>query len=305
MRQVSASVGVGIVLLAAGCNLSPHRRDLTGGGVSRLPADTPTAAQLVAYLNENAARVQAVRCNRVAMDCTQNNQAVGLDGSLVCQKPRNFRLKAKVLGQPGVDIGSNQDEFWYWISKADPPYVYHCSYQDLSRPGGVNLPFPFQPDMIMAALGMADYNPNGKYEVKTYPQYPQYLELVESAVSPQGEPVQRVTVFNRAKAAPGQSQVVAHVLKDARGGLICKATIQEPQVTREGVVLPRKVTLVWPAQRIEMKMQLFDMQLVQIEPQQAERYFQRTDLSTLQSFDLARRVVDGPGGAQRASFPAR
>jgi hypothetical protein len=303
MRQVSASVGVGIVLLAAGCNLSPHKRDQTGG-IGRLPADTPTAAQLVAYLNENAGRIQAVRCNRVAMDCTQNNQAVGLDGSLVCQKPRNFRLKAKVLGQPGVDIGSNKDEFWYWISKDNPPYVNHCSYQDLSRPGGVDLRFPFQPDMIVAALGMADYNPNGKYEVKTYPQYPKYLELIESAVSPQGEPVQKVTVFRRDRVATGQPQVEAYALKDARGGLICKATIQEIQVTREGVVLPRKVALVWPAQRIEIKLQLFDMQIVQIDPQQAERYFQRTDLSTLQSFDLARRVVDGPG-AQRASFPPR
>jgi hypothetical protein len=302
MRTLTSALALSVLLLSAGChwpNFHPDPNTQTRG-----PVPTPDAAALVGYLNDNAKRVQSIECASLTIDAREGIQTVGLTGMMSCQKPRNLRLQATLFGSPAVDMGSNDTEFWYWISKADPPYVYHCSYQDLSRPGGVNLPFPFQPDMIVAALGMADYDPNGKYEVKTYPQYPQYLELVESAVSPQGEPVQKVTVFNRAKAAPGQSQVIAHVLKDARGGLICKATIQETQVTREGVVLPRKVTLDWPAQRIQMKMQLFDMQVVQIEPQQAERYFQRTDLSTLQSYDLARRVVDGPG-AQRASFPPR
>jgi hypothetical protein len=105
-----------------------------------------------------------------------------------------------------------------------------------------------------------------------------------------------VTVFNRAQAAPGQSQVVAYALKDARGGHICKATIQETWTTRDHVVLPRKITLVWPAQRLEMKLQLFDTQVVQIDPQRADRLFRRTDLSGLQSYDLARRAIDGPGG---------
>src|SRR5262249_57670564 len=106
----------------------------------------PTAEDLVYYLNFNARKVQAVQCNRLEIDCKQGNQGVGLDGLLACEKPRNFRLKAKLLGQPGVDIGSDGDrEFWYWISKAEPPYLYHCSYEEFGR-GGVRMPFPFQPD---------------------------------------------------------------------------------------------------------------------------------------------------------------
>src|SRR3954452_7310048 len=159
MRQITAGVGLGIVLLAAGCGLSPQNRG--NSPQTRVPPQKPTVPALVAYLNDNADKVQAVQSTKVSIDCKQGNQSVGLDGMLACQKPRNFRLKAKLLGQSGVDVGSNGEEFWYWISKDDPPYLYHCSYQELAR--GVSIPFPFQPDMIVAALGMASYNPNDRY----------------------------------------------------------------------------------------------------------------------------------------------
>jgi hypothetical protein len=296
MRQITAGVGLGIVLLAAGCNHSPVARDY-----QHPPPVRPTVPQLVTYLNDSAARVQAVQSNQVAIDCKQGHQSVGLDGQLVCQKPRNFRLKAKLLGQPGVDIGSNGNEFWYWISKDNPPYVYHCSYDDLAR--GVNIPFPFQPDMIVAALGMAEYDPNGQYELK---EYPQYLELIQAARSAQGQPVQKVTVFNRNKAAPGRPQVLHHILKDERGNLICKATIQEVELDRTtNAVLPRKITLVWPAQRVEMRLTLYDIRSVQINPDRAARLFQRSDLSNLQSYDLAQRPTAYSSGLQRASVPPR
>jgi hypothetical protein len=296
MRQITAGVGLGLVLLAAGCNHSPVARDY-----QHLPPARPTVPQLVTYLNDNAAKVQAVQANQVAIDCKQGHQSVGLDGQLVCQKPRNFRLKAKLLGQPGVDIGSNNSEFWYWISKDNPPYVYHCSYDDLAR--GVSIPFPFQPDMIVAALGMAEYDPNDHYELK---EYPQYLELIQSARSPQGQPVQKVTVFNRNQAPPGRPQVIHHVLKDARGNLICKATIHEVQVdptTR--AVLPRKITLVWPAQKVEMRLTLYDIRAANIDTDRAARLFQRSDLSNLQDYDLAQRPSAYGSGLQRASVPPR
>src|SRR5436309_9649894 len=142
MRRLFAGVGVGLLLVAAGCN---HWRPNGDTGVTPVAVSNtgrPDAASLVAYLNNNARLVQCVQSTRVAMDCKEGNQAVGVDGMLVCQKPRNFRLKGQVLGKPAVDIGSNDGEFWYWISEAKPvPYVFHCSYEELGR-GNVRLPFP-------------------------------------------------------------------------------------------------------------------------------------------------------------------
>jgi hypothetical protein len=206
-----------------------------------------------------------------------------------------------------VDIGSNGTEFWYWIKEVKPvPYVFHCSYEDLGR-GGVQLPFPFQPDMIVAALGMGKYDENGKYRV-VMPPNKNYFELIEDAVSPQGERVQKVTAFNTrtVDVKRGQPQVIAYALRDMQGKTICQATIQEVQY-KDGAVLPRRLTLSWPAQQMEMKMTLSDVTVVNnLDPARAARLFQRSDLGNLPSFDLARRAPDGrPSSLIRASAPTR
>ncbi|MFN5291781.1 MAG: hypothetical protein ACK5E4_16965 [Planctomycetia bacterium] len=270
-----------------GCNSWPGLRDRDQ---NRLPTENPTAQQLVTFLNTNSQKVQAVQCNQVSIDAKQGNQtAPGLDGLMVCQKPRNFRLKAKVVGQPAVDLGSNQQEFWYWISKIEPvPYVFHCNYEDLDR-GNVRLPFPFHPDMIISALGMGDYDPAKQYEIKNTQQS---IELVEPMTYYQGRPVKKSTVFAR-KMTNGQPKVIGHILRDAQGKEICNASIYEVQQNRDtGAILPQRMKISWPEDRIEMMLRFSDMQVTNITPDRAERLFTRNDLTNLPGFDLARWSPD-------------
>ena len=105
------------------------------------------------------------------------------------------------------------------------------------------MPFPFQPDMIVAALGIGEYDPNKEYtlkeDAKTY-------SLVEQAVSAQGQQVQKVTVFNKVNVGPGKPQVVAYLLLDAKTGAeICRASVLEVQTVQidrdRKAVLPQKV----------------------------------------------------------------
>jgi hypothetical protein len=294
MRSIIAGMGVAVLLFVLGCNsLTPHRRD---PGV-RVPTDSvlPEAKQLVGYLNRNADALkgdEALLCQNLSIDCKADSQAVGLGGTMMCQKPRNFRLMAKVVGQPAVDIGSNDQEFWYWISKNNPPYLFHCSYEALQR--GANIPLPFQPDMVVAALGLAHYDENKKYELKVPPRA-QYFELIEQTVSPQGQPIQKVVVFNRTRVDAPNPQVIAHVLRDAQGKTICQATIRRVQMNREtGVAYPQEVIFNWPAQKIEMKMQLNDLKVEKLSPEKVAKVFSRRGLS-YQTYDLAARTVDGAG----------
>jgi hypothetical protein len=299
MLRWKAQAALGLALgvpLFAGCNLLPGTRDRPNLPVLN-PAAKAEAPALVNFLNLNARRVQNVRA-KVDIDCMADGRAVGLAGAVACQKPRDFRLRGSVLGKPAVDIGSNNDEFWYWISQASPPYVYHCAYRDLQT-GKVPVPFPFQPDMVMSALGIAEYDEKAKYELRDDPKQP-VLELVQDAISPTGQPVKRITVFNRYMAKEGQPQVVAHVLKDTSGKLICKATVQKVTVDRSsGAVVPTKVKLEWPEQRLSMTLMLSDVQTNALDATMGARLFSRADLAH-DSFDLARGVVDTPGGINRA-----
>ncbi|NBY01078.1 MAG: hypothetical protein EBQ87_03710, partial [Planctomycetes bacterium] len=267
-----------LLTLMVGCNSWPGLRDRDTARTA--PGETPTSQQLVAYLNNNGQRVQAIQCNQVSIDAKQGNQtAPGLDGLMVCQKPRNFRLKAKVIGQPAVDIGSNNQEFWYWISKVEPvPYVFHCNYDELEK-GNVRLPFPFHPDMIVSALGMGEYDPSKQYEVKVSQQN---VELVEPVANYQGKQVRKSTVFLRKALSQGKYQVAGHILRDVQGREICNATVYEVQQSKEtGAILPQRIKIIWPEEKMEMVLRLNDMQVTTVTPDRAERLFSRGDLSNL------------------------
>jgi hypothetical protein len=257
----------------------------------------PTAQALVDYLNDNAHRVQSLECSELSLDCRQGVQTVGLHGKMVCQKPRNFRMGASALGSQQVDLGSNDQEFWYWIGKADPPYLFHCSYADFPRASG-RMPFPFQPDWIMEAMGIGEYGPAEKYQVVDRGKT---LELVEQTVSPAGERVRKVTVFNRTQTRGADPQVLAHVLQDANGKEVCGAYVSEVrQDPATGAILPHRIRLVYPTERIELKLKLDEVAVNRpIDAQRTALLFSRPNLSNVQAFDLARDIYQAPGQVRR------
>jgi hypothetical protein len=301
MRRVTVLAGLGAVLLAAGCRPreinSEERLPQAAAPIKATPDD------LVKYVNDNARLVQSIKCPRVDIDAKQDGENVALDGTLVCKKDRYFRLKASLGGtKPVADVGSNQDEFWYWVAEqrrrddATPNYVYHCTHADMAD-GKAKTPFPFQPDMIVSALGMGELDPAKKYTIKD--DDPKTIGLVEETTSAQGQPVQKVIVFSRAQARPGKPQVLAYLLVDPRNGEeICRANVLEVQsvpVDRDNrtAVLPSKVDLIWKAQKLKMTLQMYDIQVNNVGDAQVAKMFNRRDLADRPSFDLAH----GPDGA--------
>jgi hypothetical protein len=254
----------------------------------------------VRYLNDNGDRLQSLECGDLWIDAQDNGQKVSLPGVMTCARPRNFRLQATLLGNPAVDMGSNNNEFWYWISRADPPYLVHCSYADLAR-GDVSLPFPFQPEWALEALGMAHYEPNGNYQLKPNAKT---VELIEQTTSSQGQPVRKVTVFDRASLASGRPQVRAHLLQDAKGQLICAAQITQYQADRTtGAVFPHLITLSWPAQGLAMTMKLDSVRVNALDQNRSLALFSRPQMSHIQTVDLARWQARPTGRVQRVGNP--
>ncbi|HLJ92770.1 MAG TPA: hypothetical protein VKU02_06190 [Gemmataceae bacterium] len=302
MRAIFAVPGLGVVLLLAGCadskwSLFRHSQDTV-----RLPTDKlPTAMELVTRQNTNARQIPSFICTHLELDCESGGQSIHIpDGKLACQKPRNFCLQAEVLGRPEALIGSNQDEFWYWVKRGDP-YLIHCSYQDLAN-GGVRLPFPFQPEWVIEALGMSEYDMDpAQYVVQPNGRT---IQLIQTTRNLQGQPVRKVTEFN-----PTNLRVAAHILQSASGKEICRAQIDDMHDLGRGIVLPRKIAFTYPAEGFKMKMLLgqraSDINIYQqLSPQQAELLFRRPNLSGVQNYDLA-RGPEGPnqlapvGGLQR------
>jgi hypothetical protein len=293
MRHFCYGLTLAALTLLIGCNSTKWNlwRGTPAKENYRTSNDVPTREALVNYLNDNAERVQSIRCNQLDLQCSQGIRTVGLTGYMVCQKPRNFRLIARVFGKDEIDVGSNGDEFWFWIARGEP-YQFHCSHRALEEGRVKRLPFPIQPDWIIEAMGLARYDATKAYQVLDKPNT---VELVETTRSPQGAEILKVTEFRKGRAPEGQAQVTAHkILDKATGKIICSATITQVRVDRAtGAVIPRKVILWCPDDKIKLTMSM-DEVTVNGQVGQTDLLFQRRTLSGIRAYDLAEgRFDDG------------
>ncbi len=165
---VGLGLGLGLCAVAlAGCANGPGQFYTPRSDAARLPArpnGLPTAAEVVAHLNQNAQSIHALEVQDVAIDVNQGGlQEWRVYGQIYFQKPRNFRLVAEALRQSEADFGSNDKEFWYWLKRNDPPALFHCSYEELARVRA--FPLPFHPDWIADGLALNELDPSGQHQL--------------------------------------------------------------------------------------------------------------------------------------------
>ena len=284
-------------LLLTGCEwLSRNKPNHPANPPGDRAAAPPTAEQLVSYLNKQADRISVIESTDITLVAHVDKKRMpGLTGFMVCEKPRNFRLAGDALSTQYVDIGSNGEQFWFWVKDGDAP-LYYCSYNDYER--GVKLPLPFQPEWVVEALGMAKYDPNKPYSVKVNGGN---YELVEETTV-QGQPVRKITVFASQVADETYPRVTGHIIQDARTGrTICHATIRRVRWanyrTAEGearVSFPSDVLLEWPDEKLSMTMKIDKATINQkITEEAGRRYFTLPNWPGIKAIDLARYQPSG------------
>lgn len=289
-------IGLGLLLaVAPGCASTNWNWFKPGGGDSGKPNAPANVQGLVDYLNENASRVKTLRVDDMAVDASFGTQSIALQGRILAEKPRNFRMKATFLGKEEADIGSNQNEFWFWAQRNPEPYQYFCSYQDLNAGRVKLMPLPIQPEWVMEALGLGPFGPADRYKIE--PDTANTLKLVERITSPQGVPVRKVIVMNRREMKAPQPQVTAFLLLDDKtGNEICSAHILSTKVDRAtGAILPHKLELRVPSQKMTMALKLDGLA---VNSQIVATAFQRQPMTGVESFNIATRQVE-PWGMQR------
>lgn len=292
-----------IVAGLSGCmGLSTSRNNSTQQPPGELRKETPSAAELVKYLNDRTAAIQSLESRDLDLDIKMDKQAFGVRGELFCQKPKNFRMLAKMpaLGKRVADFGSNDREFWYWISEDKPPDQYFCTYTDLAR-GDVRLPFPMHPDWMLEALGLGAPAPIGTpeeeqargrtLEVKKTSDN-RFIELYERTRSAQGLPVIKVTTLNNFNATGSQPQVVGYFLYDANNlkTPICHARVTKVQYDQAShMVVPQKIELTWPSMNnLSLVMTLGDISVNNPNLSSNPKLFARPHSRDIREVDLAK-----------------
>lgn len=262
--------------------------------VAAAQARALTLDELALRINEHSAQVQSLSSTSVTLS---GPQFPSLKANLALERPQRFRLVAEKTGLTGpeLDLGSNDELFWFWVKRSEPPAIYFCRHDQFATSSARQV-FPVEPQWLLEALGLLQINPA---EV-TYGPAPvggsrQRLELTLSGAAGARR---KVIVFDDSIGA-----VVEQHMYDESGALLASALLSEHERDEAtGTMLPREIRIQWPPTRFEMKIELADLQVNQLAGDPAQLWA-KPEYRGWANVDLADPRAQLPPPTFRARMP--
>lgn len=197
----------------------------------------PTLDEIIANVNNNTARVQTLSTQQATLD---GPGFPSLRTNLAVEKPRRFRLRAlHPLSGPEVDLGSNQDLFWLWIKRSQPPAMYFCSHDQFAG-SAMRRMIPVQAEQIVEAFGLATFDTQTPHEGPTRIA-PGRLQIRSTLQSPDGALTKLTVVDERAGWVLEQ-----HLYDAAQRHVASVRTSNHYLDALSGAYLPKRIDVEWP-----------------------------------------------------------
>jgi hypothetical protein len=173
-----------------------------------------------------------------------------LQGNIAIERPQRFRLRAgTVLSGPELDLGSNEQLFWFWVKRNVPPALYYTRH-DQYMTSAARQVLPVEPSWMMDALGLITLDPNAQYE-GPFARSDGSLELRSQVASPSGT-LSRVVVIE-----PNTAQVLEQHLYQPSGALVASAVAKRHRYDAiNQVSLPEQVSINVPGAQLALTLDL-------------------------------------------------
>jgi hypothetical protein len=279
-----------------------------GPAAPQVLAEGASRDQIIAAVNQNSARIQSLSVTGASITIPDTLGLPILNGNIAAERPGRFRFTAgTAVTGPEIDIGSNDELFWMWARRNQPPAVYICRHDQFAN-SNIRQIMPVEPKWLLAALGMVDLDPASVFD-GPLPRGDGTVELRSWLPSASG-PLQRVTVVDARRAWVTEQ----HVYDQAGTTLLASAVAESHRYDAlNQVSLPDRVSIRLPTAGLAFKINLGAVQLNQLagDRQQLwalppfEGYPQHDLGGTLPGTPLPGAVsMRPPTGVMPASYPA-
>lgn len=222
--------------------------------VQRVLPPSPSLTQLIQVVNSNNSRIQSFYTDRASLS---GQGFPSINANIAFQRQRFFRLYAKSIAGPEVDLGSNPEIFWFWVRRNNPPAIYYCRHDQFAT-SPARYSIPIQPDWLIEALGVSEIDPSLPHE-GPYPLPGDRLELRTIRETADG-PVTKTTIFDAA-----QGYILEQHIKNAQGVLMASATSsQHRRDPLSGLVMPGVVVVNCPQAQFSIRIDLGAVKINQL-----------------------------------------
>lgn len=207
----------------------------------------PSLDQIIGAIHDNTQRVR----NYMAPQAVISVPGVPrLSAQVACEPPRRFRLRAQTaVSGNELDLGSNDDLFWLWIRRHEPPVMLFCRHDQYAQSSARRL-LPIRADWMPELLGLISFNPSDSHE-GPFPLADGRLEIRSRLASPDGELLKSTLVDGTTGLVLEQ-----HLFTPTGERLASVRTTQHRVDPTSGAALPRKVEVSWPASDVNFTLDL-------------------------------------------------
>lgn len=228
---------VALAILLAVCGTSCLPRNLAPSTPTAPPvfSGMPSLDDIVRVVNGNSQRVQ--RLQSTAGTLKVHGVLADLRADVALERPKRLRLRANTpLTGPELDLGSNDELFWVWIKRQNPPTIHYARHAQVESEA-MRAVIPVPPSWIGEAIGLVELDPYAVHE-GPYQSSPGRLEIRSSGRS-RGAEATRITVIDSV-----YGWVLEQHLIDGRGQVLASSVMSRHQYDPEHhVTLPRRVQI--------------------------------------------------------------
>ena len=224
----------------------------TAAPLPRVLPPSPTLEQVIQVVNQNSSQIQSFSTDRASIS---GMGSPSLPASVAFQRQRRFRLIARsgIVGTE-VDVGSNDELFWFWIKRAQPPAMNYCRHDQFAN-SPVRQMVPFEPGWLIEALGVMEFDPGLPHQ-GPFPLPNDRLRIDTIRNTPDG-PVTKVTIIDGS-----QGWVLEQHIYDARRRLLASAIASgHRRDPLSNLVMPTMVDINCPLAQLNLHINLGNVEI--------------------------------------------
>ena len=211
-----------------------------------LPAQ-PTREQIIAAVEDNTSRVRSYSASQAVLSVPGVPR---LSPQVACEPPRRFRLRAQTsLTGNELDIGSNDDLFWLWIRRHEPPIMLFCQHDQYEQSSARQV-VPIRADWMPELLGLVRFSPQDRHE-GPFVAADGRLEIRSTIDSPDGPLIRSVILHPTTGLVEEQ-----HLFTSAGKRLASVRASRHRMDPGSGAALPRVVDVSWPGSGVEFTLEV-------------------------------------------------
>lgn len=220
----------------------------------------PTLSEVIAAVNANNSCIHSFYAARASLSVPNSPT---LRANIAFQRPMRLRLKGEVMMSSVIDMGSNDEHFWFWAKPNTPPTVYFCRHDRYAGSSARQM-LPIDPMFLIEAFGIGTIDPGGPHS-GPYRRQDGRLEIRSVFDTAEGRVTKRTIID------PRQAWILEQHLFDSTGKLIVSSVTDDyRQDPLSGLWIAKQVKINSPSTQFSMQLNLGDVRINQLPGNPAE-----------------------------------